>query len=382
SHRAAHPGGGGGAGGASLAPPSGRGGDGGEHHLGLRRHPPRGGRGDDAAAADRAAEGSLLSLGPGLWAPLQPHRGPREDPEARGPGAASRAHEPGRGDRERGGRWSTLPGPLPGDLWRGRAPRALGGVAVTGPGAILLKGGRLIDPASGTDAVLDVLLEEGRVARVAPSIDAGQGVRVLDVSGRWVTPGFIDLHVHLREPGQEHKETILTGSRAAVAGGFTGVVAMPNTAPTNDSRLVTELMLTRAQEADLCRLYPAGAITRGLEGKQLADHAELVDAGCVCITDDGHPVMSAGMMRRALQWAQQMSLPVMVHEEDLTLSHRGAMTEGAVATRLGLLPIPASAEVSMVARDLVLLEEVGGHLHLAHVSCRGTVELLRAARKK
>lgn len=253
---------------------------------------------------------------------------------------------------------------------------------MTGPGAILLKGGRLIDPASGTDAVLDVLLEEGRVARVAPSIDAGQGVRVLDVSGRWVTPGFIDLHVHLREPGQEHKETILTGSRAAVAGGFTGVVAMPNTAPTNDSRLVTELMLTRAQEADLCRLYPAGAITRGLEGKQLADHAELVDAGCVCITDDGHPVMSAGMMRRALQWAQQMSLPVMVHEEDLTLSHRGAMTEGAVATRLGLLPIPASAEVSMVARDLVLLEEVGGHLHLAHVSCRGTVELLRAARKK
>ncbi len=247
---------------------------------------------------------------------------------------------------------------------------------------ILLRGGRVIDPATDVDAVLDVLLVDGQVARVGEALEVPEGTRVLDVAGQWVLPGFIDLHVHFREPGEERKETILTGSRAAVAGGFTAVVAMPNTRPTNDSRLVTGLMLTRAQEADLCRLYPAGSITVGLEGKVLANHAELFDAGCVCITDDGRPVMSAGLMRRALQWAQQMKLPVMVHEEDLTLSHGGAMTEGAVATRLGLLPIPASAEVTMVARDLVLLEEVGGHLHLAHVSCRGSVGLLREARRR
>ena len=252
---------------------------------------------------------------------------------------------------------------------------------MSAPASILLRGGRVIDPVNDVDAVLDVLLVDGKVAQLGASLPAGDA-RVLDVSGQWVLPGFIDLHVHFREPGEERKETILTGSRAAVAGGFTSVVAMPNTRPTNDSRLVTELMITRAREADLCRLYPAGAITRGLQGQELTDHAELADAGCICITDDGRPVMSAGLMRRALQWAQQMDLPVMVHEEDLTLSHAGAMTEGEVATRLGLLPIPASAEVAMVARDLVLLEEVGGHLHLAHVSCRGTVELLREARRR
>jgi dihydroorotase len=246
---------------------------------------------------------------------------------------------------------------------------------------LLIRGGRVIDPANGVDAQVDVLLRDGKVAAVGPRLDAA-GARVVDATGQWVVPGFIDLHVHLREPGEEGKETVLTGARSAVAGGFTAVVAMPNTKPVNDSTLVTELVLARARAADLCRVYPAGAITRGLKGEELSDHGELVAAGCVCITDDGRPVMSAGLMRRTLQWAQQFDVPVMVHEEDLTLSAGGAMTAGEVGARLGLLPIPPSAEVAMVARDIVLLEEVGGRLHIAHLSCEGSVRLVREAKRR
>lgn len=244
--------------------------------------------------------------------------------------------------------------------------------------------GRVVDPRNGVDGVRDVLVRDGRVVEVseAPLSLGEEGARGVDASGRLVLPGFIDLHVHLREPGEEGKETILTGGMAAVAGGFTSVVAMPNTKPVNDSVLVTGYVKARAREARLCHVYPAGAITRGLRGEEMAEVGALVQAGCVCITDDGRPVMNAGLMRRVLQYATLFDLPVMVHEEDLTLSGGGVMNEGRTATRLGLIGIPPSAEVAMVARDLVLLEETKGRLHIAHVSCEGSVRLIREARRR
>jgi dihydroorotase len=250
-------------------------------------------------------------------------------------------------------------------------------------GTVLFRGGRIVDPRNGVDAVQDLLCVDGRVAAVGPSLAVPAGAQVVDASGLWVLPGLVDLHVHLREPGEEGKETILTGSRAAVAGGFTTVVAMPNTKPVNDAPGVTSFVKMRAAEANLCRVLPAGAITRGLKGEELTDFGALQAAGCVCLTDDGRPVMSAGIMRRALQWSSQFGLPVMVHEEDLTLSAGGVVTEGLVASRLGLRGIPASAEVAMVARDLVLLEEIrGSRLHVAHVSCEGSVRLIREAKRR
>ena len=249
-------------------------------------------------------------------------------------------------------------------------------------GRVLFRRGRLIDPRNGVDGVRDVLVREGKVEQVSEAPLQAAGAEVVEAAGRWVLPGFIDLHVHLREPGEEGKETVLTGSRAAVAGGFTAVVAMPNTKMVNDSALVTELVLARARAAGLCHIYPAGAITKGLKGEEMAEMGELISAGCVCITDDGRPVMNAALMRRALQYATLFGIPVMVHEEDLTLSGNGSMTEGATATRLGLLPIPPSAEVAMVARDLVLLEETGGRLHIAHLSCEGSVRLVREAKRR
>lgn len=246
--------------------------------------------------------------------------------------------------------------------------------------AILIRQGRVLCPKSGFDDTADVLLLDGVVEAVSKAPIAASVEREIDARGKWVVPGLIDLHVHFREPGQEGKENILTGSRAAVAGGFTTVVAMPNTQPVNDNFLVTRLFVERALEANLCRVLPAGAITKGLQGEELAEMGALVDAGCICVTDDGHPVMNAGLMRRALQYAQQFDIPVMVHEEDLHLSKRGAMTEGPRATRMGLSGVPPSAEVAMVARDLILTEETGGRLHVAHVSCAGSVELIRAAK--
>jgi dihydroorotase len=248
---------------------------------------------------------------------------------------------------------------------------------------ILFRRGRLIDPRNGVDGVRDVLVRDGRVLEVSDApLEVPAEAQVVEASGRWVLPGFIDLHVHLREPGEEGKETILTGCQAAVAGGFTSVVAMPNTKPVNDSVLVTEYVRARAREARLCHVYPAGAITKGLQGEEMAEMGALIGAGCVCITDDGRPVMNAGLMRRTLQYATLFGIPVMVHEEDLTLSGKGVMNEGRTSTRLGLVGIPPSAEVAMVARDLVLLEETGGRLHIAHVSCEGSVRLIREARRR
>jgi len=252
---------------------------------------------------------------------------------------------------------------------------------VTAGQALLIRGGRVIDPRHGIDAVRDVLLRDGAVAEVGERLN-DPSARVLDAAGRWVVPGLIDVHVHLREPGEEGKETVLTGSRAAVAGGFTSVVAMPNTRPPNDSPQVTELVLARARAAGLCRVYPAGTISKGLAGEELSEMGELRAAGCVCFTDDGRPVMSASLMRRALLYARPLGVPVMAHEEDLTLSGHGVVNEGPTAARLGLLPVPRSAEVAMVARDLVLAEEVDGRLHLAHVSCAESIALVREARRR
>ncbi len=247
---------------------------------------------------------------------------------------------------------------------------------------IVIRGGRVIDPRNRVDGVRDVRLEDGKVAAVSEKPLPLDGADEIQAHGLWVTPGFIDLHVHLREPGEEGKETILTGTRAAVAGGFTAVAAMPNTRPVNDSALVTQLIRQRAAEADLARVYPVGAISKGLRGEEMAELGALRDAGCVAVTDDGRPVMSASLMRRVLLYTAPLGLPVMVHEEDLTLSAGGAFTDGPRATRLGLLPIPRSAEVAMVARDLVLLDEVGGRLHVAHLSCAASVALVREAKRR
>jgi dihydroorotase len=247
-------------------------------------------------------------------------------------------------------------------------------------GPILIRGGRLIDPHNGVDGVREILVRGGKVAEISERPLQVPNAAVIDAAGKWVLPGFIDLHVHLREPGEEAKESVLTGARAAVAGGFTAIVAMPNTVPPIDSGPLARFVAERGREANLCRVYPAGAITRGQKGQELADIAELVEAGCVCVTDDGRPVMSSGLMRRALQWALPLGIPIMVHEEDLTLSQGGLMNEGRTSARLGLSPIPRSAEVAMVARDLILAEETGGRVHFAHLSCEASVRLVREAK--
>jgi dihydroorotase len=247
---------------------------------------------------------------------------------------------------------------------------------------LIIRGGRVIDPRQRVNAIRDLVLRDGRVAEIAEKAPSIDGARVIDADGRWVMPGLIDLHVHLREPGDEGKETILSGCRAAVAGGFTAVVAMPNTRPVNDCSWVTRFIQSRAREAGLCEVLIAGAISKGLKGEEMAEIGELAAAGCRCVTDDGMPVMNAGLLRRVLLYASAFNLPVMLHEEDLTLSARGAMNEGTRATRLGLMPIPSSAETAMVARDLAIAEETGGRMHLAHLSCEGSVRLLREAKRR
>ena len=238
---------------------------------------------------------------------------------------------------------------------------------------IIIRGGRVIDPRNRVDAVRDVRLEGGKVAAVSEKPLPLDGAEEIQAHGLWVTPGFIDLHVHLREPGEEGKETILTGD--ARRGGGRLHRRRGDAQHPAGQRLGAgdALVRQRAAEADLARVYPVGAITKGLQGEEMAELGALRDAGCVAVTDDGRPVMSASLMRRALMYSAPLGLPVMVHEEDLTLSAGGALTEGPRATRLGLLPIPRSAEVVMVARDLVLLEEVGGRLHVAHLSCAASV---------
>lgn len=241
----------------------------------------------------------------------------------------------------------------------------------------LLKGGRVVDPANGVDAVCDVLIEDGRIARVGAGLPV-DGAEVVDIpAGLVVCPGFIDMHVHLREPGQEHKETVATGVASAVAGGFTAVACMPNTQPVNDNANVTLLILAKAAEANLAHVYPIGAVSKASQGELLADIAELKQAGCVAITDDGRPVSTALLLRRALEYAGMFGMPVIEHCEDPTLKGDGVAHEGYHAATLGLRGIPGAAEALGVERGVLLSELTGSAFHVAHMSARASIRAVR-----
>ncbi|APC08002.1 dihydroorotase [Neomoorella thermoacetica] len=248
--------------------------------------------------------------------------------------------------------------------------------------AILIKGGRVIDPARNLDGRQDILIEGEKITTLAANLEAPAGARVIDAGGMIVTPGLIDMHVHLREPGYEQKETIASGTRAAAAGGFTAVACMANTNPVADSASVIYFIKEKARQEGVVRVYPVGALSKGLEGKEIAEIGDLAAAGAVAISDDGRPVMNALVMRHALEYAKMFNLPVISHCEDEALANDGLMHEGLVATILGLRGIPAAAEEVMVARDLILAELTGGRLHLAHVSTAGSVRLLKEARAR
>ncbi|HLQ05355.1 MAG TPA: amidohydrolase family protein, partial [Verrucomicrobiae bacterium] len=242
----------------------------------------------------------------------------------------------------------------------------------------LLKGARVVDPASGRDGMFDVLIDDGRIARVGNSLEAEADATVVEMPlGLVICPGLIDMHVHLREPGQEHKETVATGTSAAVAGGFTAVACMPNTSPVNDNAEVTGYILKKAADANLARVYPIGAVSRGQRGEQLADIAELRQAGCVAITDDGRPVATALLMRRALEYAGMFKMPVIEHCEEQTLKGDGVAHEGFHASTLGLRGIPGEAESIMALRDITLAGLAGGAVHIAHLSARQTLDAVR-----
>ena len=250
------------------------------------------------------------------------------------------------------------------------------------PRSLLLRGGRVVDPSQGIDDVLDVLLADGAVARLGRDIEAPEHAEIRDVSGLVVCPGLIDLHVHLREPGGERKETIESGARAAAAGGFTAVCAMPNTDPPVDDPAAVGFVVAEGMRAGYARVYPVAAVSVGLRGERLAAIGEMVDAGAVAISDDGRPVSDAGLMRLALEYTQTFGIPVASHCEELSLSRGGSMNEGLVSTRLGLQGIPNAAEDVMIARDLLLAELTGGRLHIQHVSTRRGVEMIRAAKAR
>jgi len=247
---------------------------------------------------------------------------------------------------------------------------------------ILIKSARLIDPSQGLDGKADVLVEDGKVVACGPKLTAPEGAQVVDAGGLWLLPGLVDLHVHLREPGGEGKETIASGTRAAAAGGVTSVVAMPNTNPPIDNQALVELVKAKGRSEGVVSVFPAGCITKGRLGQELAEIGELAKSGAVAVTDDGSPVMNAELMRRALEYAGMFNLPVIQHCEDSALANEGVMNEGAVSARLGLRGMPKAAESVMVARDLILCEMTGAHLHLAHLSSAKSVDLVRQAKKR
>jgi dihydroorotase len=253
-------------------------------------------------------------------------------------------------------------------------------------GNFLFRNAHVIDPAQGLGGRADVLILDGRLKEIGAHIETSADwlaeLQEIDLSGKWIVPGLLDMHVHLREPGEEYKETIASGTAAAVAGGYVAVACMPNTHPVNDSAAVTEFIIERAHEQGSCRVFPVGAISRGLAGEDLAEFGELRESGVVAVSDDGRPVMNSMLMRRALEYARIFDLPVISHAEDLNLSRSGLMNEGPVSTVLGLRGIPNAAEEVMVARDLLLAETTQSRLHIAHVSTAGSVHLIRQAKRR
>ena len=251
---------------------------------------------------------------------------------------------------------------------------------------ILIKGGRVIDPANTIDGSYDILIEKGKIAAVEPpgkiTSENPEGTKEIDATGLVVAPGFLDMHVHFREPGFEYKETIETGCQSAAAGGFTSVAVMPNTNPVNDNRSVTEMILSQAKAKGVSNVYAIPAISCGLKGEQLTDMGELAECGAIGFSDDGRPVMSNELMRRALEYSRMFDLPIIQHSEILDLTLGGCMNEGRVSTELGLKGMPTEAEDIMVYRDIALLPKTGGRLHVAHISSAGAVDLVRDAKAK
>ncbi len=251
--------------------------------------------------------------------------------------------------------------------------------------SILIRGGRLLSPADKLDAKLDLRIENGVITEIGPKLTSklkGSADTILDARGQVVAPGFVDIHIHLREPGGEASETIESGLRAAVAGGFTAVCPMPNTRPVNDSPILTRTLVERGAKLGLARVLPIAAVSPNSDGERLTEFAALVEAGAVGFSDDGRPVATAGLLRRALDYAERLGVPVIDHCEDPSLSAGGVMNEGAIAARMGLRGIPRAAEDVIVARDIIVAEQTGGRLHLAHLSTAGSVELVRLAKSR
>jgi dihydroorotase len=246
---------------------------------------------------------------------------------------------------------------------------------------LLIKNGRVIDPNSRTDETLDILLDRGKITKIKPKIEA-KGLKVIDASRLVVAPGFIDMHVHLREPGNEEKETIKTGALAAAKGGFTSIACMPNTAPVNDNRGVTEYILYEAKRNAVVNVFPIAAVTRGLCGEMLTDMADLSSAGAIAFSDDGHPIENSLVMRRALEYSRLLDTLIIDHCEDKNLSSGGIMHEGYYSYKLGMKGIPASSEEIIVARNIILAKETDARIHIAHLSVKGAVDLLKKAKKE
>jgi dihydroorotase len=247
---------------------------------------------------------------------------------------------------------------------------------------LLIKGGRVIDPSQGIDDNLDVVVENGKVKEIGKGLSAPAGAETVDASGKFVVPGLIDMHVHLRDPGLEYKEDIVSGTRAAVAGGFTSLACMPNTKPAIDNEAVASYIITKAKTKGFCNVFPVGTITQGMGGDRLSEMGELKEAGCVAVSDDGKPVSSSELMRRALEYANGMGILVISHAEELGLVGEGVMNEGFTSTELGLKGIPRVAEDIATAREIMLAEYVGAPVHIAHVSTAGSVRIIREAKAR